>query len=177
MPRLAFHTFGLMRGIRGMDVVQGFVDRNPDVFSDADRAPGYIARAIATNRDPAITRFDWDYGAWGPFALARFFTGGRDPARDNAATTVSLWQSIEAVGRFAYTGRHNEALGLRQDWFLPPQWPSYVMWWVADDAIPTWGDAAVALERLYDLGPTPAAFGFKQAFNPDGSPRQSARLD
>ena len=175
MPRLAFHTFALMLGNRSNPVVKGFIDRNPEVIGLARSHPGFIDLAWPAVRDTTITRFDWDYGAWGPFDLARFYTGGRDLAKENAAVTLSLWDSIEAVGHFAYTGKHKEALDLRHEWFLAPQWPSYVMWWVADDTIPTWGDAARALEHLHDHGPTPAAFGFKQAFNADGSPRQAAR--
>ena len=175
MARLAFHTFGLMLDRRGSGTTRGFADRTPAVFEAAEAHPGFIARAIAANPHPDVSRFDWDYGAWGPYALARFYTGGRSPLTDNAATSLSLWQGIEPVGRFAYSGLHKEALDRRQDWFLPAEWPSYVMWWVADDEIPTWGHAAERLEHLHDHGPTPAAFGFRQAFNPDGQPRHAAR--
>ncbi len=175
MARLAFHTFGLMIAARNTAPVQGFTDRNPEAIRIAEETPGFIARAIPLNRDPAVSRFTWDYGPWGRYVLARFYTGGPAPENDNAATTLSLWESIESVGRFAYTGKHKEALDLRHEWFLPPQWPTYVMWWVADDAIPTWADAAERLEHLHDHGPTPFAFGFRQSFTPEGQPRQAAR--
>ena len=65
---------------------------------------------------------------------------------------------------------HRNILSRRHEWFLKPEWPSYAMWWVPDDTIPTWSDACYRLEHLYDNGPTPTAFNFRRPFTADGTP-------
>ncbi|MGK2923968.1 MAG: DUF3291 domain-containing protein [Methyloceanibacter sp.] len=37
----------------------------------------------------------------------------------------------------------------------------YVMWWIADDEVPTWQQASRRLEHLHDNGGAPIAFDFK----------------
>jgi hypothetical protein len=64
---------------------------------------------------------------------------------------------------------HLEALQKRKEWFRPPEWPTYVAWWIEDDETPTWGDAFARLEYIHDHGPSPYAFNFKQAFDGDGN--------
>ena len=59
-------------------------------------------------------------------------------------------------------------LSKRKEWFVPPEWPTYVAWWVDDDHQPDWVEAAERHEHLHDKGPTPHAFTFKTAFTPTG---------
>jgi uncharacterized protein DUF3291 len=74
------------------------------------------------------------------------------------------------VRRFAYGGLHKTALAKRGEWFRRPEWPGYLMGWVADGEVPTWDDTCRRLEMLHDPGPTPAAFGFKAPFDAEGRP-------
>ncbi len=83
--------------------------------------------------------------------------------------TLSLWRDLESVFAFAYFGVHAEALSHGRDWFVKPEWPSYVAWWVADDHRPDWSEAKTRLEQLHDNGPSPQAFSFKSPFGPDGA--------
>lgn len=59
-----------------------------------------------------------------------------------APTTLSLWADLESVFAFAYNGVHAglnaEALKHRKEWFLTPEWPTYVAWWVEDNHEPDW---------------------------------------
>ena len=71
---------------------------------------------------------------------------------------------------FAYYGRHAEALSKRQDWFIKPEWPTYVAWWVENDQIPTREGACKRLEHLHDNGSTSYAFDFKTPFDAAGQP-------
>ena len=73
---------------------------------------------------------------------------------------------LESV--YAYNGRHMEALKKRSEWFVKPEWPTYVAWWVEDGETPTREDAARRLEHLHDKGSTPHAFDFKTPFDADG---------
>ena len=43
---------------------------------------------------------------------------------------------------FAYRGTHVEAMKYRNDWVHPAEWPNYTAWWVDDDHIPGWEEAA-----------------------------------
>jgi hypothetical protein len=75
-------------------------------------------------------------------------------------TTLSLWLDIEAARRFSYGGLHRVALRRRTEWFQKPEWPGYVLWWVADDKVPTWTEGARKLEALDNDGPTNTGFNF-----------------
>jgi hypothetical protein len=135
----------------GHPQVQGFFDRSAAVFESAEGADGFVAR-----------RGDRPSG-FGP----RFY----DPAADgDAPQTLSVWMSLESVFAFAYGGRHAEALRGRAEWFRESHWPTYAAWWVTDDQMPTWQEAAERLEHLHDRGPGPFAFSFKQAFDAAGLP-------
>ena len=61
-----------------------------------------------------------------------------------------------------------EALKKRSEWFVKPEWPTYVAWWVEDGETPTSEDSAKRLEHLRDKGSTPHAFDLKTPFDADG---------
>jgi hypothetical protein len=153
MAKLAFYTFGILREARTHPQVQGFLDRTGRVLTTADGSAGMIKRSAANAR-------------WGEKTFPRFFTG--DPP-DGAAATLSLWEDLESVFAFAYAGVHAEALRHRKEWFVPPGWPTYVAWWVADGHTPDYLEAIERHRHLHEHGPTPTAFNFKHAFGPDGS--------
>lgn len=170
MPRLAFTTFAIMKAPYGSPEVHGFEALTPAVFRQAENAEGFIARAYERDHAHHLTNFERDWGPWGPFAVPRFYDGGHTTALDTRASTVSLWTSIEAVRAFAYGGLHQRALAQRKKWFREPEWPTYAMWWVADDHTPTWGEASAMVEHLHDHGSTPTAFDFHKPFDEHGNP-------
>lgn len=172
MARLAFTTFAIMKQPYGHPEVHGFEALTPAVFREAERSPGFIARAKEVDDNNHLTNFERDWGAWGPFAVPKFYDGGHNTATDTRASTVSLWESIEAVRNFAYGGLHYRGLRQREKWFRKPEWPTYAMWWVADDHTPNWPEATQRLEHLHDHGPTPFAFDFGMAFDAQGKPYQ-----
>ena len=153
MARVAFYTFGIQRGTSADPQMQGFYDRVTAAFAAAEGAQGFIDRRRADDRPP-------DFGP-------RFYNPTADAG---AAQTLSVWADLESVFAYAYGGCHGEALRHRQAWFVAPQWPTYVAWWVPDDHLPTWPDAAARLEHLHDHGPTPFAFSFKRPFDAAGQP-------
>jgi len=158
--RIAFYTFGQLLEAADHPAMLGFVARNDRVFSVAERSLGFIARS----------GYEGEIGgppSWGPQVYPRFCvaTGDADPL-----ATLSLWEDLESVFAFAYTGAHAEALRRRHEWFCAPRWPSYVAWWVTAGHRPDWDEAAGRLERLHGYGPGPRAFDFKRAFGPDGKP-------
>jgi uncharacterized protein DUF3291 len=155
----------------GHPVVAGFEAITAAVFEEAERAPGFIDRAREIDDKTHLTNFERDWGAWGKFTVPRFYDGGYTTATDTRASTLSLWRSVEAVHAFARGGLHRRAVGQRQKWFRTPAWPSYAMWWVAEDCIPTWQQACQHLEYLHDNGPSPYAFNFSKHFDESGVAR------
>lgn len=170
MSRIAFTTFAIMKAPYGDAQVHGFEALTPAVFRTAEAAAGFIARAREVDDHADLTNFERDWGDWGDFAVPRFYDGGFETATDTRASTISLWQSIEAVQNFVYTGLHSRALHQREKWFRAPAWPTFAMWWVEDNHTPTWTEASARLEHLHDFGPTAEAFTFRRAFGPDGLP-------
>jgi hypothetical protein len=167
--RIAFTTFAILKQPYGNPEVQEFDDRTPDVFTEAENSPGFIDRAKEVSGSE-LSNFERDWGQWGPFAVPRFYTFGRDTTTDQRASTISLWQDLSSVFNFVYAGLHLEAFKRRTQWFLKPEWPTYAIWWVNDDHIPQWQEACQKLEQLHDEGPSPSVFDFKNAFDETGNP-------
>jgi hypothetical protein len=167
VARLAFYTFAILKQPWGHPEVQGFIDAVPGVFGELAGAEGFITRA--ERPDLKQSYFGQHYGAFGGFAVPRFYTHGTSLKDLRLAVTLSLWTDIAAVRRYSYGGPHKEALAQRTRWFVKPQYPSFAMWWVDDDDVPTWQEAADRLEHLHDHGPTPQVFKFSTAFAPDGN--------
>ena len=173
MAKLAFYTFAVLEEAFRHQHSRGFVDRITGVFESADQASRFVGRADSA-------RHEGQDAQWGdPLAAPRLNARQRDARRDNSlevspdnheAATLSLWDDLESVYAFAYYGRHAEALKKREDWFVKPEWPSFVAWWVENDQIPTWEDACSRLELLNNEGPTPHAFDFKTPLDSDGTP-------
>ena len=153
----------------GYPEVQEFDDRTPIVFREAERSSGFIDRAREV-AGTELSNFERDWGKWGRFCVPRFYTLGRETGTDQRASTISLWTDLQSVFRFVYNGLHVAALKKRSEWFLQPEWPTYAIWWVADDHTPQWREACQRLEDLHDKGPTPAAFDFKCCFDQAGNP-------
>lgn len=164
MPQVAFYTFGILREAGGHPQVQGFRDRVPGVYEEAERSPGYLTHRTG----PAGGGY-----ACGP----RFFA----PVYENgvplflAPQTLSLWADLDAVFTFAYRHAHAEALRLRREWFKKLDCPTYVAWWVADGYLPEWPEGWERLERLHDNGPTPDAFSFTAPYDAEGTPIRMVR--
>jgi hypothetical protein len=138
-----------------------------------------IGRMVADTEDPAVAEF---MAALAPVnALAEASPGfvWRLQTADGNATAIrpfeddrilvnmSVWESIEALAAFAYTGPHLDYLRRRLEWFERSSGRSTVLWWVAEGHIPTVEEAKARLELLERQGPTPEAFTFRQAFPPD----------
>jgi hypothetical protein len=166
--RVAFTTFAVLRAPYGASEVKGFEERTEPVFQEAENSPGFIARAREVSSSER-SNFQRDWGAWGEFCVPRFYRYGMTDATDQRASTLSIWTDLMPVYRFAYSGLHQEALRKRKEWFLEPRWPTYAIWWIEDDHVPQWEDAANRLESLFDNGPTFESFDFKRCFDSQGA--------
>ena len=87
---------------------------------------------------------------------------------EDEAVNLSVWESREALWDFAYRSRHLDVMRQRRDWFKPHSRPYLVLWWVAAGTVPTVPEALERLLLLEDEGPSPQAFTFREAYDPDG---------
>jgi len=151
-------TFGVLYESRSAARSQGFIDRIPAALAQAERSEGFIARS---NLDVAT-----GLHSWGELVCPRFLPEELHP---NVARTLSLWQNLESVCAFSYAGLHAEAMNMREQWFRKREFPTHVIWWVADDHVPSFIESTNRLERLYAEGPTPDAFNFRRCFDAKGN--------
>lgn len=148
--------------------VLGFMERADGVFTAAENTPGHIATAdmVSFVEGTRIDRQDW--AKWAPYRAPSYYPGSLEIGKRTSAQTLSLWQDLDSVYGFAYSGLHMEALRKRKEWFKPRVGPAYVAWWVIDDHAPSWDEACSRIEHLHEHGSTPSAFDFRGAFDSEG---------
>lgn len=152
--RVALYTFGMFAEPAAHSSNDGFHERNDPIFRHIERTAGFIARSGYADEPGSES--------WGRQVYPRFY----DERGDGwSPSTLSLWTDLESPIAFSYSGLHAEALSHGREWFQKPNWPPYVLWWVAGDHTPFWSDAVERLEHLHDHGPTASAFNFKQPFD------------
>jgi hypothetical protein len=156
--RLALYTFGQFIEAANHPSNDGFHARNDANLVAVDRAHGLIGRS----------GYDGDPGpdCWGPQVYPRFFVDAHGDGW--SPSTLSLWQDIESVWAYTYSGIHAEALTGARAWFQKGDWPPLVMWWTTDR--PDWAEGVRRHEHLHDHGPSAHAFGFRQPFDAAGAP-------
>jgi hypothetical protein len=84
---------------------------------------------------------------------------------DRLIVNLTVWESIEALGEFAFGDHaHLEVLRRRRHWFVPPTAAMVALWWIPAGTLPTVADAEQRLLNLREHGPTPYAFTFRDPF-------------
>jgi hypothetical protein len=90
---------------------------------------------------------------------------------------ASVWESIEALWRFVYDGRHLEVMRRRREWFTRMAEAHLALWWVPAGSIPTLGEIRERVDHLRAHGPTPFVFTFKKHFPPPSAASREPTLD
>jgi hypothetical protein len=138
-------------------LMEGFRSQLERINALADRSPGFVWRLQSEQGDATAIRAYDD-----PFALFN----------------MSVWESLEALHAYVYKSDHVGPLRGRRAWFLPPVGPSLVLWWIPAGQVPSLAEGVAKLELLRELGPTPAAFTFRQPFPAPGAPpREPPEVD
>ncbi|MDX3660371.1 DUF3291 domain-containing protein [Streptomyces sp. ID05-26A] len=122
--------------------MRGFTSRVEAINDLAQEAPGFVWRPTSERMTNDMLRL------------------GRDPMRE--AFNLSVWESVEALWAFAFSGVHLEALKRGRQWFDPAS-AFDVLWWVPAGHQPTTGEGLEKLE-LVKQGPTPEGFTFRRRF-------------
>ncbi|MGV9426650.1 DUF3291 domain-containing protein [Streptomyces sp. NPDC003656] len=162
MPRLALYTFGVLKFPLSdpAPLTREFYGIGAAVYPEISGQPGYLGHAEAADGEQGVL-FGADWGAWGEFAVPDWYGKGHTPETTALAATLSLWTGPRPAFDAVYTGVHREALSRRYDWFERTGHPTHVLWWVPDDATPTWQDGVSRLEHLHAHGAAPHAFTFQ----------------
>jgi hypothetical protein len=148
----------VMRTVAPLDdaVLTEFVELLAPTNALAERSPGFVWR-LPTESDDA--------------AGVRVFEDGR------ILINLSVWESQQHLWNFAYASRHLDVMRRRRQWTERLSDFSLALWWLAAGRVPSLDEAAERLELIRVLGPTPAAFNFRQSFPPPERPREGHRRE
>jgi hypothetical protein len=125
----------------------GYTSMLDELNDVADRSPGFVWRLVEEGGNDA--------------------TGIRTPLGEDVIVNMSVWESREALWDYVYRSGHLDVLRRRSEWFELPKGPFQVQWWVPAGHIPTVEEAIERLELLREQGPSPSAFGFRDAYTPE----------
>jgi hypothetical protein len=123
--------------------MRGFTRRAGPINALAEQAPGFVWRPTSEQTVADLERL------------------GRDPMQE--AFNLSVWESVEALWEFAFSGLHLEAVKLSGKWFDPAT-ALDVMWWVPAGHQPTTEEGLAKLDQVRRDGPTPDAFTFRKRY-------------
>ena len=141
-----FHLaqFNVAKAVAPIDspLMAGFVAQIAEVNAASEAAPGFVWR-LKTDADVVY-----------PASLSDA----------SLLVNMSVWESLEALHRYTYSGRHLEVFRDRGKWFAPRQGPGLVAWWIPAGHIPNLEEAQARLEHLRQHGPTAIAFSLKNPF-------------
>ena len=85
---------------------------------------------------------------------------------------MSVWETIDALREYIYNTEHAELLRDRARWFEPADRSPLALWWVPAGTLPDEKEGRNRLERLWQDGPTEAAFHFREMFPPPAVARE-----
>jgi hypothetical protein len=146
-PTFHLAVFNIGRPTAPLDSVQlqAFMDGLDPINALAEQAPGFVWRYTAegTNNATAARPFD-----------------------DDVIVNFGVWESREQLWDFVYRTNHLDFLRRRREWFQHMSEPFLVLWWVPAGHIPTMAEALEKLQQLRQQGPSPAAFTFREPFDP-----------
>ncbi|WP_067814018.1 DUF3291 domain-containing protein [Nocardia inohanensis] len=115
----------------------------------ADRSPGFVWRLTDGESNNAMSIRP-------------------DTADPDLIVTMSVWESREALFDYVYRSGHMEYLRRRREWFAPAGGPNAVLWWIPEGHLPSVEEGITRWHRLRENGPAPAAFTFRNTFEPQG---------
>jgi hypothetical protein len=145
---LAQCNIGRLRAPLDSPTLAGFVAGLDPINQLAERAAGFVWRLQTEEGDAtAIRAFD----------------------DDMVLVNMSVWESVEALASFAYSGPHREIMRHRREWFERMADAYLVLWWVPAGTLPSVAEAKDRLETLRSIGPSPSAFTFRAPFGPDAT--------
>ena len=146
---LAQVNIGRARGPMNDAVMAGFVAQLERINALADSTRGFVWRLQTEDGDATAIR---------PYA------------DDRILINLSVWEDLPALRAFVFQSPHAEVMRGRRQWFERFPEAYLALWWVPAGHRPPVAEAVARLAHLQTHGPTPYAFGFRDAYDPDGRP-------
>lgn len=136
---IAAYNLADLRYPRGDVRVQEFFDNVDRMNALAERAPGFVWRLVEER------------------------TEARRAAQVTGATltTLSVWETPEALGDYVFNTVHVQFYLRRKAWFTDPGRRHFVMFPVTAPDWPTEADAQARLHQYQTQGPSDDAFGWE----------------
>jgi heme-degrading monooxygenase HmoA len=157
---MAFHLAQLNVGtlLAPLDDAQiaDFADALEPINALADAAPGFVWRLQTEDGDATAVKVAPD-----PLFIIN----------------LTVWESLESLAEFVYSGEHRAILRERRRFFQRVTEPIFVLWWIPAGTVPTPAAALARLDRLRAEGPGPEAFTFRHPFPPPGLDTRPPRPD
>jgi hypothetical protein len=125
--------------------MRGFTSKIDPINELAQRAPCFVWRPSSERMTTDLNRL------------------GLDPWRE--AFNLSVWESVEALWEFTFSGLHLEAVKGSARWFEAES-SLDVMWWVPRGHQPSSEEGLTKLDLVRTNGPTPDGFTFRRRFPP-----------
>ncbi|MCP4385787.1 MAG: DUF3291 domain-containing protein [Hyphomicrobiales bacterium] len=125
--------------------VADFIDNIDAINALAERSEGFVWRFMEDGDNPSGTEVFGD-----PRLLVN----------------MSIWESVEALQRFAYKTVHRRFVQRSAEWFRPLGGPHLALWWVPVGDIPDPIEGQRRLDHLETHGPSAYAFTFHDLFDP-----------
>lgn len=133
----------------------GFVSRLAEINQLAAESPGFVWQLFVDIYNPE------DIAMYGEPGLL---------------FNMSVWDSIQSLWNFTYSGEHAIVMQSRRQWFQEMSTPNYVLWWIPAGEIPTLMEAKARINYLTSHGPSPFAFTFKDPYPADAELYSPERL-
>ncbi|QDQ28978.1 DUF3291 domain-containing protein [Chitinimonas arctica] len=140
---LAQVNIGKAKAPMDQPVMKGFADQLDSINALAERSPGFVWRLKTEAGDATDIQLFED-----PLLLVN----------------MSVWESLEDLQKYVYTGDHLQVLKDRKQWFDKFERPVLALWWIPAGYTPTGQEARERLEQLWREGPSPAVFSFAKPF-------------
>ena len=140
---LAQINIGRLRAPVDDPMIADFKNALDVVNAIADAAPGFVWRLVGEGNNATDLRPD-----------------ASDPM---IALNMSVWTDPQALGAYVYRSDHVAFMRRRAEWFEKLEL-YMALWWVPKGHVPTVEEGMGKIETLRRLGPTAAAFTFRDPF-------------
>jgi len=128
--------------------IADFLNGLEKVNSVARRSPGFVWMMGDEDMEAAQTDTDGVLGG-----------------NPRTASTLSVWESVDALGRFVWNTVHRQYYARRGEWYAEAEQapgPRMVLWHVLKGHRPTIAEAKARLDHLAEHGPTEHAFSWDE---------------
>ena len=123
-------------------VMKDFVDNLDRINGLAEQSPGFVWRLQMEDGNATSLR----------------------PFGDDIIVNLSVWEDKASLFDYVYGPGHVEIMRRKKEWFDRMSAAYLVLWWVPAGHQPSEEEAKEKLMLLREVGPTAAAFTFKQFF-------------